>query len=123
MKLKKYSIIIFSVIIVLLAFFSLIKVNIINTKSLSPVGNTDDNKKIVNTEFGEDFNNFIQDNADVKIYNKENGDYLLNINDNNLRIKKESELVNFIKDKFYKVTDNLKSVIINMQNLIQKLIS
>lgn len=123
MKLKKYSIIIFSVVIVLLAFFSLIKVNIINTKSLSPVGNTDDNKKIVNTEFGEDFNNFIQDNADVKIYNKENGDYLLNINDNNLRIKKESELVNFIKDKFYKVTDNLKSVIINIQNLIQKLIS
>ncbi|MDO5038755.1 hypothetical protein [Clostridium sp.] len=123
MKLKKYSIIIFSVVIVLLAFFSLIKVNIINTKSLSPVGNTDDNKKIVNTEFGEDFNNFIQDNADVKIYNKENGDYLLNINDNNLRIKKESELVNFIKDKFYKVTDSLKSVIINIQNLIQKLIS
>lgn len=123
MKLKKYSIIVFSIVIVLLSFFSLIKINIINTKSLSPVGNTDDNKKIVNTEFGEDFNNFIQDNADVKIYNQEDGDYLLNINDNNLRIKKESELVNSIKDKFYKVTDSVKSVIINIENLIQKLIS
>lgn len=123
MKFKKYSIILFSTIILISAFMGLIKINIINTKSLSPVGNTDDNKKIVNTEFGDDFNNFIQDNANVKIYNKENGDYLLNINENALRIKNESELVNFIKKTFYKVTDSVKNVIINIQNLIENIIS
>ncbi|WP_024615132.1 hypothetical protein [Clostridium sp. Ade.TY] len=123
MKFKKYSIILFSSIILISAFMGLIKINIINTKSLSPVGNTDDNKKIVNTEFGDDFNNFIQDNANVKIYNKENGDYLLNINENALRIKNESELVNFIKKTFYKVTDSVKNVIINIQNLIENIIS
>lgn len=123
MKFKKYSIILFSSIILISAFMGLIKINIINTKSLSPVGNTDDNKKIVNTEFGDDFNNFIQDNSNVKIYNKENGDYLLNINENALRIKNESELVNFIKKTFYKVTDSVKNVIINIQNLIENIIS
>ena len=40
----------------------------INTKALSPLGNTKSNYKLVNEEFGDDFSQFIQDNAEIKIY-------------------------------------------------------
>lgn len=40
----------------------------INTKALSPLGNTNENYKLVSNEFGEDFSNFIKDNSFLKIY-------------------------------------------------------
>lgn len=52
-------------IIVSLGF---IKINTINTRALSPVGNTEDNYELVKEEFGEEFQEFIKDDAEVKIY-------------------------------------------------------
>lgn len=123
MKFKKQIIIIFSSITLILSIMGLLKINVINTKALSPVGNTDDNKKIVNTEFGEDFSNFIQDDADVKIYNEGNGDYLLNINDNVIRVKKESDLVNWIKEVSQKIGNGVANLVVNVQKVIEKIIS
>ena len=56
---KKFLIPIFAVILLIVGF---VKINIINTESLSPLGNTDDNFKVVSEEFGEDFQEFIKDN-------------------------------------------------------------
>lgn len=43
-------------------------VNIKNTEALSPFGNTLNNYQIITEEFGEDFSEFIKDNANIKIY-------------------------------------------------------
>lgn len=118
MKKKKYLIIIFSSFLLIFASIGLVKVNIINTKSLSPVGNTDDNKKIVNTEFGEEFNSFIQDNSNVKIYNNENeGEYLVTINDKRIKIKEESNLISGMKKAILAV----KNISVNLINDIEAL--
>lgn len=123
MKKKKYLIIIFSSLILIFVSIGLVRINIINTKALSPVGNTDDNKKIVNTEFGEEFNSFIQDNSNVKIYNNENdGDYLVTINENRIKIKEESYLINIMK-KVFLVVKNISGNLINdIEALFEKVI-
>ena len=75
-------------IITLLGF---IQINVTNTKALSPVGNGEDNYELVKEEFGEDFEEFIKDDAEIKIYipndNNENTtvkvkskEYIINMN-------------------------------------------
>ncbi len=68
---KKY--LIFCVIAIFI-IISVIKINIINTEILSPVGNFQDNFNKINEEFGEDFSEFIMDKSPVKIYLGEEGD-------------------------------------------------
>lgn len=122
MKNKKYVIIFLSLVSVIV-IAQLIKINIINTKALSPVGNTDDNKKLVNTEFGEDFNSFIQDNSNIKIYdNEDEKGYLVTINDNKIRIKEESYLVNIIKKGFLLMGNISQKLISGIENLFEKII-
>lgn len=121
-KRKKYLIIIFSSFILIFVSIGLVNINIINTKSLSPVGNTDDNKKIVNTEFGEEFNSFIQDNSNVKIYNNENeGEYLVTINDKRIKIKEESYLINGIKKAVLAVKNISGNLINDIEALFEKI--
>ena len=54
---KKYII---PMVLLILVAIGAIKINIINTKSLSPLGNSDDNFNLVSEEFGEDFSEFIK---------------------------------------------------------------
>ena len=61
---KKYFVPLVAVILLIIGF---VKINIVNTESLSPLGTTDDNFKVVSTEFGEDFQDFILDKSPVKI--------------------------------------------------------
>ena len=122
MKRNKYLLGIFSVFILICAILNLVKINVINTKALSPVGNTDDNKKIVNSEFGDDFKSFIQDNSNVKIYEETNGEYLVTINDNKIRIKEESSLLKGAKKAFLKVESITNNLISNIESLFQKII-
>lgn len=122
MKDKKYAII-FLVLMSVVVISQLTKINIINTKALSPVGNTDDNKKIVNTEFGEDFNSFIQDNSNIKIYENQNEKgYLVTINDKRIKIKEESYLVNLIKKGFLLVGNVSQKLINQIEILFEKII-
>lgn len=122
MKGKKYAII-FLVLVSVVVISQLTKINIINTKALSPVGNTDDNKKLVNTEFGEDFNSFIQDNSNIKIYQNYNEKgYLVTINDKKIKIKEESYLVNLIKKGFLLVGNVSQKLINQIEILLKKII-
>lgn len=57
-----------TLIFLIIVVVGFIQVNIINTKALSPVGNGEDNYELVKEEFGNDFEEFIKDDAEVKIY-------------------------------------------------------
>ena len=83
----------------------LIKINIINTKALSPLGRTNDNYEMIKEEFGEEFSNFIKDNAKVKIYTEEGKETLVKIGDQDFRIKDESKLVSSFKYLISNVVD------------------
>lgn len=85
------KIVIGTAIFFIMTVIGFIQINIINTKALSPVGNGEDNYELVKEEFGADFEEFIRDNAEVKIYTpSENNDnttikiinkeYILNMN-------------------------------------------
>ena len=75
-----------------------IKVDIINTKALSPLGNTNENYKLVSNEFGEDFSNFIKDNSFLKIYKESEKDVLVKIGSNDFRINNQSSFIKKIED-------------------------
>ena len=83
-----------TVVIVLIVVIGFIQINIINTKALSPIGNTEDNYELVSEEFGEDFTEFIKDNADVKIYTGDaEDDASIKFKGKEIRLKKENPFI------------------------------
>ena len=83
-------------VIVLLGF---VQINIINTKALSPVGNGEDNYELVREEFGKDFEEFIKDDAEVKIYTPND-----KIDNTTVRVYSKEFIINMnnkITEKFY----------------------
>ena len=76
---------IFMCCVIILTLSGITRINIINTKALSPLGNTNENYKMVSKEFGEDFSKFIKDNSILKIY-KEKDNILIRIGENNFVI-------------------------------------
>lgn len=78
----------------------LIHINIINTKTLSPLGNTKQNYELVSEKFGKDFDDFIKDNSFLKIYKDSNeGKVLVRFGDTEFKISSESEIIEYIKEK------------------------
>ena len=112
---KKILIPIFAVILLIVGF---VKINIINTESLSPLGNTDDNFKVVSEEFGEDFQEFIKDNSMIKIYVGEKNDGLATVKIYNKKIKLTSDnlFINTIKT----VGEYIGSTFANIKDKINK---
>ena len=85
----------------LILFFVLvgiIKVDVINTKALSPLGNTNENYNLVSEKFGEDFSKFIKDNSFLKIYKESEKDILVRLGDSNFKIKNESVFIKKIEE-------------------------
>lgn len=68
---KKYLIIIALITLFFLGAIGLIKVNMVNTKALSPLGDAENNYELVSKEFGEDFSSFLKDNSKIKIYSED----------------------------------------------------
>ena len=126
---KKYFVPLVAVILLIIGF---VKINIVNTESLSPLGTTDDNFKVVSTEFGEDFQEFIMDKSPVKIYVGEKNDCLatvkvydksINLTNNNFLINSIKTLGSYIsntcsslKDKIIKITKTKNENIKNEDN-------
>ncbi|WP_196000583.1 hypothetical protein [Clostridium sp. 1001271B_151109_B4] len=113
---KKYFIPLVAIILLIIGF---VKINMVNTESLSPLGTTDDNFKVVSTEFGEDFQEFIMDKSPVKIYIGEKNDGLatvkvydksINLTNNNFFMKSIKKLESYIS----KTYSNLKDKIIEI---------
>lgn len=94
---KIYFIPLISVILLIIGF---VEVNIINTESLSPLGTTEDNFKVVSDEFGEDFQEFIMDKSPIKIYVGEKNDGMATVKFYNkyINLTNNNFIMNFIKD-------------------------
>ena len=94
---KIYFIPLISIILLIIGF---VEVNIINTESLSPLGTTEDNFKVVSDEFGEDFQEFIMDKSPVKIYVGEKNDGMATVKFYNkyINLTNNNFIMNFIKD-------------------------
>ena len=85
-------------LILFLVLVGIIIVDMNNTKALSPLGNTNENYKLVSEKFGEDFSNFIKDNSFLKIYKESEKDILVRLGDSNFKIKNESNIINKIQE-------------------------
>ncbi len=94
---KIYFIPLISIILLIIVF---VEVNIINTESLSPLGTTEDNFKVVSDEFGEDFQEFIMDKSPIKIYVGEKNDGMATVKFYNkyINLTNNNFIMNFIKD-------------------------
>lgn len=93
------KVVIGTAIFFIMTLLGFIQINVINTKALSPVGNGEDNYELVKDEFGEDFEEFIKDDAEIKIYTT-------NENNENTTIKVKSKeyiinMDNKITEGFY----------------------
>ena len=97
-------------IILVAVLIGIIKVDIINTKSLSPLGNTNENYQLVSKEFGEDFSNFIKDNSYVKIYTEEGENILVKLGDKKFKITNQSIFIKRIEDAVKSVGNGFKVV-------------
>lgn len=109
MKNKK---ILLGIYIVMLSFITIIalgNVNKENTSALSPLGiSTEENFQMVSEEFGKDFERFIQDKVNVKIYDEEDGT-LIKFGEVNFKIKNNSEFINGIGEKITNIVESLTS--------------
>ena len=94
---KIYFIPLISIILLIIGF---VEVNIINTESLSPLGTTEDNFKVVSDEFGEDFQEFIMDKSPIKIYvgEKNYGMATVKFYNKYINLTNNNFIMNFIKD-------------------------
>ena len=106
---KIYFIPLISIILLIIGF---VEVNIINTESLSPLGTTEDNFKVVSDEFGEDFQEFIMDKSPIKIYVGEKNDGMATVKFymnfiKNLATYTNKAYIN-IRDKISGITKNNK---------------
>lgn len=97
-------------IILVAILIGIIKVDIINTKSLSPLGNTNENYQLVSEEFGEDFSNFIKDNSYLKIYTEEGENILVKLGDKQFQITNQSIFIKQIEDAVKNVGNGFKEV-------------
>ena len=104
-------------IIVVLGF---IQINVINTKALSPIGNGEENYELVKEEFGKDFEEFIKDDAEVKIYTQSgementtvriyNKEFIINMN--NKLTEKFYDVGGFLYNGFSSIIDKIKGEI------------
>lgn len=89
---KVITTILLAITIVLVGF---VKINIINTKALSPMGTTEDNYAVVSKEFGKDFTEFIKDNSPIKIYAED--DIIVSINTTDYKITTDNPIIKFTK--------------------------
>ena len=110
---KKY---LFFSIIAILIIISIVRINIINTEILSPVGNFQDNFDKINKEFGEDFSEFIMDKSPIKIYLGEEGDNSatvklnkkeINLTKNNPFLKIFNPVIKYLDNSYKKIEEKI----------------
>lgn len=111
----------FFIVILFITIVSLVNINMINTKSLSPIGNTYDNFKLVSSEFGEDFTGFIQDNSNIKIY-EDNGGFIVSLNNKKIKIKEESKIINGIKNIILSIGNGFSKIFSTIEEFTTKIL-
>ena len=105
-------------ILLIIILSGIIKVDIINTKSLSPLGNTNENYKLVSEEFGEDFSNFIKDNSYLKIYKEEGENTLVRLGLKEFEIADQSIFIKQIGGILKNASERFKDVKQTIEKLL-----
>ncbi|MCR1952287.1 hypothetical protein NSA50_14745 [Clostridium sp. DSM 100503] len=107
-----------TIIFSLLVFIGFVQINIVNTRALSPIGNGEDNYQLVKEEFGEDFEEFIRDNAEVKIYttDENNENTTIKVSDKEFMINAN----NPITEKIYMLGSNIYNGFNSIKNKINE---
>ncbi|MCR4944817.1 MAG: hypothetical protein K5986_10320 [Clostridium sp.] len=115
-RVKRIKAVIITICIVAV-IIGLVKVNIINTRALSPLGNSEENYERIKESFGDDFSSFINDNSEVKIYiDDEKDNILIRIGKENYIIKKESYLINILNN----AKESVKDIISEAYNMFME---
>ena len=110
-------------ILFIMVMIGCIIVNIKNTEALSPFGNTIDNYQIVTKEFGEDFSEFIKDNANIKVYLDKGEDTVqvqignkkIKLTKNNIFIAKIKSIGSFFIKQISKIENTLEKITENTE--------
>lgn len=102
----------------LLVLIGFVQINIVNTRALSPIGNGEDNYQLVKEEFGEDFEEFIRDNAEVKIYtaDENNENTTIKLSDKEFMINAN----NPVAEKFYMLGSSVYNGFNSIKNKINE---
>lgn len=117
---KRYLIrkVIPALFILFFVMVGIIKIDIINTKCLSPLGNTKENYELISKEFGDDFSNFIKDNSFLKIYKEEDSNILIRLGNEDFKVNDESTFFYNIKEAF----ENIKNKIRGAKSTMDKVV-
>ena len=95
----------------IVALIGCIRINIINTEALSPLGNTEDNFELIKDEFGEDFSEFINDKSPIKIYVYENGEGAkVEILEGSFRVRKDNPFLNVVEPVFSYIDNGISNI-------------
>ena len=103
MKVKNTAITLSLIGILFLIMMGLIKINMINSKTLSPISNEKEFYNIAEKELYDSYSSFIKDDSQIKIYEEEPGETLIKIGDRDFRIKKELDIEQYTKNIFDKI--------------------
>ena len=111
------------IILFIMVIVGCIMVNIKNTEALSPFGNTLNNYQIITEEFGEDFSEFIKDNANIKVYLDKGEDTVqvqigkneIKFTKNNIFITKIKSIGNFFIKQISKIENTLEKITENTE--------
>lgn len=117
---KKYFIrkVIPALFILFFVMVGIIKVDIINTKCLSPLGNTKENYELISKEFGDDFSNFIKDNSFLKIYKEKDSNILIRLGNEDFKINDESTFFYNIKETFKNIKNKINGAKSTMDKVV-----
>ena len=108
----------FIIFLLIMVIVGCIKINIINTKSLSANINEENNYDKITEEFGEDFSEFLKDKAVIKIYSdNENDKATVQIGNGEIKLKKD----NFIVDKFKSIGNSIVKKFKKIKNTLKKI--
>ena len=104
----------------LIIFFGFVKINIINTKALSPIGNAENNYEKIINEFGEEFEEFIKDNSYIKIYENKGSEEraMVKLGETELFIKETNIVIEKVKEYYTYFITGYEVVKSNLENKI-----
>lgn len=97
--------------------FGLIKINIINSKTLSPLINEKLSYNIAEKELYDSYSKFIKDNSMIKIYQEESLGTLIKIGDRDFIIKNNLDINEYTKNIFDKIGVFLAGLWYNLSDL------
>lgn len=105
MNKRKIINIIISILVLFTVIIGLIKINMINSKTLSPLNENYDDYDIEEKELFNDYEDFINDNSLIKLYKKKSGDILIKINNSNYIIRHNLSMKRAVKNIFNKIEE------------------